>query len=219
MRLFVFWLSGWRPVLRHYLPALSLPEGGQHEYLNKLHGDELLTEIKMAGKGKEQDGIRNYLRRNRTDAYILVPELAVTPTPTLLAKVREAAHIIRPVLYAIVMGATLVRPSSGGHRWRWAAWGATLSLDLFANWPQIHALLDKSVATKTTHNISAIEKDEQQIRLLKMLLYLLREPFYSGASKKYLDSVSAALFSWRLLRPFVGINHILSLFLPSISSP
>lgn len=49
-----------------------------------------------------------------------------------------------------------------------------------------------------------IEREERQMRLIRLLLYLLREPLYSSLSKPYLDSVYEALAKWRILRPLVG---------------
>jgi hypothetical protein len=199
------WTSNWRSTLRNYLPDVDLTapiSNGQDQF------DDLLGEIKL-NEGKEDEGIRSYLRRNRTDAYVLVPELSVMPASSLLERVREVAHILRPVMYTTLVAVSISRGDKA-KKLRWAAWALSLAMDTFAEWPQITSVI---TGKELVDRASPIEKDERQIRLIKFLLYLLRDPLYTMASKKYIDSVSETLSGWRLLRPFIG-NTMIS---PSLS--
>ncbi|PJF19380.1 hypothetical protein PSACC_00789 [Paramicrosporidium saccamoebae] len=188
-RLYLFVKSGWRPVLRNHLPDVMAGEyrGKQDSY------DELVSDIKCSGEGKENEGVWTFLRKHRMDAYTLVPELSVSPVGDWLGRAREMTHILRPLIYTILL-------TAGREKTRWSAWSISLAMDLFSEWPQLKTLvMGKQVETKD----SPIEKNEKQIRMIKLLLYLLREPLYSTASKKYIDSVAGTLSHWRLLRPFV----------------
>jgi hypothetical protein len=206
-RLYVFVMGGWRPVLRHFLPDVVLeqiyPSG------EDAHG-ELIQEIKMSGEGKEEEGVRNFLRKHRVDAYVLVPELSVIPAKSFVERAREIAHILRPLVYTTLLAASITRKEKGG-KLQWSAWTISLAMDLFSEWPQVKDLVlgKSSKAMKE----SMIEKNEKQVRMIKLLFYLLRNPFYSAASQKYLDSVSETLGQWRILRPLVGTDPSKCLFL------
>lgn len=203
-RLVVFWKGGWRPLLRNYLPDLiqsdkRLPETDSE--------NALLSEIKLAN-GKEEEGIKNYLRKHRLDSYILVPELSMRPLTLPLAKLRELSHILRPLVYASLVAGIYFKGRKSP-KWTWAVWSATLVMDVFAEWPQIVNVLGIKNPDDGATTASPMEKEERQIRLVKMLLYLLREPVYSLGSKPYMESVFGALAEWRLLRPVIGIKGTL----------
>lgn len=195
----MFWRGGWRPLLRNYLPDLIQAEG-------KLplsdSSEALLAEIRLAG-GKEEEGIKNYLRKHRVDAFSLVPELTIRPLTSIRERLQETSHILRPLLYSSLVATSFFR-GERSVKWRWTAWSVTLAMDVFAEWPQIMALFGIQDATKDTSKPSPMEKEERHIRLVKLLLYLLREPVYSLGSKPYLESLVAVLGQWRLLRPVVG---------------
>jgi hypothetical protein len=135
----------------------------------------------------------------------LVPELVVLPQPQLLDKLREVAHILRPLAYTILLCCSL-KPADPKKRQslKWLAWILSASIDAFAEWPQLEKLLFKEPAKEKTADESTIARDEKYTRVLKLLLYILREPFYSSLSKDYLNSVIETLEGWKLLRPFMG---------------
>jgi hypothetical protein len=80
------------------------------------------------------------------------------------------------------------------------AWSSALGLELFASWPEVHQLLFKA---SSIDSHSGIEKDEDRSRTLRLLLFLLREPFYSDFTKSRIDSLKDSLAEWRLLKPLV----------------
>lgn len=210
----MFWKGHWRPVLRNYVPdILRLPLGSNKSAkANSARASEgdydeddeqtnsLLTEIKLADN-KEEEGIHNFLRKHRLDQYVLVPELCLFPARGLLEKWRETSHIIRPLIYS----ASLVLTSRKNtlEKVKWASWIITMAMDLFAEWPQLMILLNVNDKKKEI-KLSPIESDERQVRLIRLLLYLLRNPFYHIVSKPYLDSVIETLSKWKLLKPFIG---------------
>lgn len=92
---------------------------------------------------------------------------------------------------------------------RWLAWCGTCALDVFAEWPSISegiptTPLKKLLISghdKKSCQHSPIYKNERLGRLFRMLLYLLREPYYSAFTKGYIVRLIAFLESWRILRP------------------
>lgn len=204
-RLLIFVSGGLRPILRNYLPDLGVEASRPRTDPT----EELLSEIKLAG-GKETEGVQRFLRKHRTDSQILVPELSMTPRRGRREILREISHIIRPALYATAMALSLTRAGSRhAGRLRWVAWSLSLGLDLFCEWPQLHVLLatgegKQSHPATSEAAVPLIEREERQMRLIRLLLYLLREPLYSSLSKPYLDSVYETLSKWRILRPLVG---------------
>lgn len=140
------------------------------------------------------ESLNRYLKTSRSDAYLLMPEKSITSATTTLEKLREFAHIIRPLVY---IGGYLIAKD---RRLRWSAWGLSLALEIFANWPQII----ETILKKTGHaKKSAIEHGEEHNRMLQLVLFLLREPFYSSYTRSYLNGLKASLGDWKLLKPFV----------------
>lgn len=214
----IFLRGNWRPLLRQYLPDVSM-EGRRSGMAVNSTGEQepLLSEIKVATAATQQskqaaDGaLRAFLRQHRIDQYVLVPELALVPVRGI-DRLREVSHILRPLVYVLLLywSGSHALESKGGPRLRWIAWGLTLLMDVFSEWPQLAALLPVIPKPKTFSSeagqspASPMQKEEHQVRLLKLLLYLLREPLYSTISKGYLDSVIETLSKWRLLRPAMG---------------
>lgn len=171
---------------------------------------DLLSEIRMA-EGKGEGAIRNYLRKHRTDAYTLVPELSMTPARTAFERARELAHILRPAVYAVLVATTLNRGAAGAaSRVRWAAWTLSLSMDVFSEWPSLVALFVKPAEQSDAAKTPPIERNERQVRLIKLLLYLVRDPLYASGSRDYLESLCQSGEKWRLLRPLVGTARTLA---------
>lgn len=213
MAKFIIFLRGnWRPLLRQYLPDVSMEGRRSGMAVSSVEEQEpLLNEIKVATAANQSkqaaDGaLRAFLRQNRIDQYVLVPELVLVPVRGI-DRLREVCHILRPLVYVTLLywGGFQALEGKSGPRLRWAAWSLTLLMDVFSEWPQIATLFPGIVTPKTDQlPVSPIQKEEHQARLLKMLLYLLREPLYSTVSKGYLDSVIETLSKWRLLRPAMG---------------
>jgi hypothetical protein len=140
------------------------------------------------------ESLNRYLKASRSDAYLLIPEKSVSSATTAIEKLREIAHIIRPLVY--ICGYLMTKD----RRLRWSAWALSLALEIFANWPQIIETIFK----KTGHaKKSAIEHGEEHSRLLQLALFLLREPCYSSYTRSYLNGLKASLGEWRLLKPIV----------------
>lgn len=137
------------------------------------------------------DPLHDYIKGGRIDPLLVMPELAFSQCTTKLAKLREFAHIIRPLVYASVH-VYARSPTS-----IWAGWSAALALDLFASWTQIK---DQLIGVPSG---PLLEMQEEKSRLTKLLLYVLREPFYSEIAKSRLDAFKDALREWRLLRPLM----------------
>lgn len=113
---------------------------------------------------------------------------------TLTDKLREIAHIVRPLVY--ICGYLVTKDK----RLRWSAWGLSLALEIFANWPYIiESVCKKNEFTKKF----SVENGEDHNRLLQLALFLLREPFYSSYTRTYLNDLKESLGQWKLLKPFV----------------
>lgn len=204
----VFSLSNWRPTLRNYIPSFTTTSRnltGTDGKEERKDLDGILSEIK-ACDGKETEGLRNFLKKHRLDAYVLVPELSVTPCKGTLDRLREVSHIMRPLVYASLIAISVVQDKRAKNI-RWAAWILSLSMDVFAEWPRLKTLVAGSSDSK--EKPSHIEEEEHHVRLLKFFLYLLREPVMSLASHDYIESVLDTLSTWRLLKPFVSKSYFL----------
>ena len=141
------------------------------------------------------ESLNNYLKASRSDAYILMPEKTFSSAATQIDKLREIAHIIRPLAY--VCGYLMAKDK----RLKWSAWGLSLALEIFASWPQLmdSAFKKNEAAAKK----SSVEAGEEHNRLLQLALFLLREPFYSSYTRSYFNGLKASLGEWKLLKPFV----------------
>lgn len=213
-KLVVFWKSNCRPLLRQYLPDVSLEGRRSGAAVRSAEDQEsLLGELKTAtatsgSKQAAANHLQTFLRQHRIDQYVLVPELSLTPTRGI-DRCREVCHVLRPLVYVILLywGSSSGRDGDDSPI-RWGAWGLTFLMDVFSEWPQIVALLPgvapRGAMDAARPSLSPMQREERQTRLLKMLLYLLREPLYSTVSKGYLDSVIESLSKWRLLRPAMG---------------
>lgn len=189
------------------MPDVKLNDGGICQGEGEGERDsfeDLLNEIKCT-EGKEDEAIKSYLCKHRTDAFILVPELSVTPVKTRVEKIREMAHILRPVLYTLLVAISL-KNGKRSVKLQWIAWSLSLLMNTFSEWPQIKSMIMEDGGDKPVSKVkvSPIERNERQIRMIKLLLYLLRDPFYHNVSKRYLDSVFESLAKWRLLHPLIG---------------
>jgi hypothetical protein len=172
----------------------------------------LLQSIKVSHdeKRSQVDEIRDFLRQHRIDQYVLVPELSILPAMRGMDRLGEVLRILRPLVYVSGLLITHRRTHSRMPT-MWIFWGLTLGMDLFAEWPQLKRLVWEAFSGKRFEpaapakaSKSPIEREERQVRLLKLFLYLLREPLYSNVSRPYLNSVIETLSEWRVLRLLTG---------------
>jgi len=174
MKTFLWVLSGFRKTSGTLMPAsIRSVDPAKNEEMNMLDNVNLLSKT-IAADRKEY--LTEYLKTSRTDSLILMPQSAFSKCRTSVEKLRELAHILRPLVYA-----SLYIYGKGSRRTRWMAWGLSLSMELFSSYPSIiQTLRSKSSGTEA---ISFLEEDENKSRILRLALFLLREPFYSSFTK------------------------------------
>lgn len=185
-------LSGFRKTTGSLMPSMIRAVDRQ-----KIRDLDLMSDPEVLSKSIEKDHpeyLEQFIKSSRSDALLLFPELTMSTAMTLAARMRELAHILRPLVYA---GAYLYGKRDS--RTKWAAWSISLALELFACWPQVFEALHK----RPDSSLSPIEQDENSSRLIRLLLFLLREPLYSSATKERLNGLKAALGEWRILKPLV----------------
>lgn len=193
MKVALWTLSGFRKTTGTLMPssirAIKAKESMQ-EGLSLSQADLMSKSL----DSEHPDHLYAFIKAGRIDPLIMMPELVMSQCLTRTEQLRELAHIARPVVYAsmYIFGRN---PSV-----KWAAWSAALGLELFASWPEIQQHLSK-VPSIDSH--SQIEKDEDRSRTVRLLLFLLREPFYSDFTKSRIDSFKESLGEWKILKPLV----------------
>lgn len=145
-------------------------------------------------ESEQPESLHEYIKAGRTDPLVLMPEMTMSKALGRVAKLREFAHIIRPLLYA-----SLYIYGGRGSKRRWTAWTLSLLLEIFSSWPEIQSV----ILNRSTPNRSVIEKDEDRSRLIRLALFPLRQPFYAWGTKDRLEDLKASLSEWKLLRPLV----------------
>jgi len=200
----LYWISEYRMILRHYIPSMITIEETISELDNsETPLDSILNEIRECGDSP--NAVRKFVQSHKTDLYQLCPELAIKGDKKQLERFRELAHIGRPLVYTIIW-ALSNRGGSRNLKLLTAGWTISLAMDIFANWPELqeHAL---GLTNFSKEKESKLEREEQSARLMKLLLYMLREPAMSLGVNMYLESVLQSLEGWRLLKPAVGKNE------------
>jgi hypothetical protein len=168
--------------------------------------DGLLDGLVKDFEEDHQASIGSFIKSRRADAYILMPELAMAPAKDLVGRLRELAHIIRPLVYVYGVSMANCRHGGSGGKAKWAVWGLALGLELFSLYPDLVSLASSgkhALLPETERGASPIEKGEGQHRLAQLFMFLLREPFYDAQAKGHLDKLKGILGEWRVLRPLV----------------
>lgn len=185
----VLWvLSGFKKSTGTLMPSstrMSKAALSHSDSLTASQADLLASSLEM----DHPEALHEFIKSSRQTSLNLMPELIMSSTVTPMGKLRELAHIIRPFLYATLF------VYGRSPRVKWSGWIAALCLELFSSW----STLLPSQAEK-----SFVEKDEDASRLTRLLFFLLREPFYSAASKDRLDALKQVLGEWKLLQPIIN---------------
>lgn len=140
------------------------------------------------------DHLHAFIKAGRIEPLVMMPKHVMSKCTSNTEKLRELAHITRPAIYA---GMCIFGRSPNA---KWAAWSVALGLELFVSWPEIHQYLSKLPSIDSR---SQIEKDEDRSRTLRLLLFVLREPFYSDFTKSRIESLKESLGEWKILKPLV----------------
>lgn len=201
----IWWLSEGRLVSRNVLPRVCRP---LRRCEVSLDDDPPLNVIEARMEAMEactkgsssQEQARNFVRASITDEYYDHPELFFAGAQGFVEKSREVALITRPVVYAAIM---LAAHRQGSARAKSVAWLGALLMDYYASWPEVNAALTKT-APAGHDDLSEYEVEERESRLLRLLLYLVREPFYTSTTKSILDGLLDKAGGWRLLAPLVS---------------
>lgn len=193
MKMALWVLSGFRKTTGTLMPSSirAIKSKATHQDGLSLSQADLMAK---SLDSEHPDNLHAFIKAGRIDPLIMMPELVMSECYGNLEKLRELAHIARPAVYAsmYIFGRS---PSA-----KWAAWSAALGLELFASWPEIQQLLSKVPSIKSH---SQIEKDEDRSRAVRLLLFLLREPFYSDFTKSRIDSLKESLGEWKILKPLI----------------
>ncbi len=191
MRTFLWVVSGFRK------GPLSLTPTSSRLAMHSISKSELSSSdiITQTLESEHPEYLQEYIKGSRTDPLLLMPEHIMPKCRTKTEKLRELSTIVRPLLYATIY------LNAGSIKTKWLAWSSALGLDIFSNWPEIQEFIFKKVSIRHS---SSIEKDESQARVFRLLLYLLREPFYSDYTKSRISALLDSLSEWRILKPVVA---------------
>ncbi len=202
-RFYVFWASSWRPVLRTFVPEIA----------HAASDEDVVARIEAStDKAAETAAV---LRESAVDAHVLVPELCVLPAPGALQRAREVARIARPAVYAALLAASGASTRhSRAASLRWAAWLASLSLDVFAEWPAISTAMSGLIpglpervsqeAQASAIPVSPVEAEERVSRFCALALHVLRAPVYETAARPCIDGLADALDGLAITRPLAA---------------
>lgn len=190
----VLWvLGGFRKIPSTLMPSSlrSVQTAGRSGHLSPSQAESMAKFV----ESERLEALHEYVKGGRIDPLLVMPELAMSQCHSKLDRMRELAHIARPLVYASVY------IYGRSPRAKWAGWSAALALDLFASWPTISSHLTGSSSTSTAGPLLAVQ--EEKTRLVNLLYYILREPFYTDMAKSRLDALKDSLREWRLLKPLV----------------
>lgn len=139
--------------------------------------------------------VQAYLKGHKRDIYTENPQLTFSPAVgSWIEWSRELAHIARPAVY-ISLIVLLGSPAPQSTLRKWLPLLTSLSLDLYAKWPELSGVQDKQ------ERESVLESEEKSRRLLEFFYYFLRQPVYDAVSSPALDSIQTKLNERMLLKP------------------
>lgn len=196
----IWWLMDYRMVPNRLSMDVNRPIANRPTLFPELKDADKLNEIEIRMMALDQccqgktieERTRNFIREN---APRPPANLHFSPQKEPLQMARELAHICRPAVYSIFM---LMSVYDDDKSMQLAGWLLSLSMDYFSCWPELYTVLSGS---KRPPSESVEEVEEKEFRLLRMGMYLFRQPFFSDHTKPFLDGFVDKLDQWRILSP------------------
>jgi peroxin-16 len=166
-----------------------------HAFLDDSFPFVLLNRTKTPEKGKYSGKVVSPPEQSIQES---LPSKRNNSSPTLtstMQQLREVVHIIQPVVYiALIRHYGL---SGNGSR-SWKPWIAGLGMFCFANLAHI-------LPNFQPEEPSTIDTKEANARVKELVLFLLKEPFYSTFVKDKIDAFTAKSESFFLLKPVISL--------------
>ena len=223
IKLFLWWGSGGRLVLKWYLPQIIRPIKNLIDYPLEDVRDIKMTPIEelyrsMEACTNEAAGWDSFIEKQLGDPYAGYDAGKVIRIPKSPVEwIREVLYILRPVATAtaLLLANRSINGSGNSPKGRqWPLWGLALGLELFALYPELkRVIFERNPIGIDRHyppeqdlawEMSIQESEERYLRVFGLFYHLLREPFYSMGMQKSIDWMLDGISAWRLLKPLAG---------------
>jgi hypothetical protein len=223
IKLFLWWSSGGRLVLKWYLPQIIRPIKRLIDYPLDVNRDVKMNPIEemyrsMEACTNEANGWDSFIEKQLGDPFAGYDAEKVIRIPKSPVEwIREVLYILRPVATAsaMLLADFPANTSESATRGRqWSFWGLALGLEMFALYPELKKVIfERSPIGIDRHyspeqdlawEMSMPESEERYLRVFGLLYHLLREPFYSLGMQKSIDWMLDGISAWRLLKPLAG---------------